>query len=311
MSDLTTFSGEVSVKGQNSNIVEIVSTYLQNFVSLNTRLSYTRDFKDFFSFLNQQGIVVNQPREIKKSHVIMYRDFLRDGDYANLSINRKLSALSSLFKELINAQIIPFNPAQDVKRLKEVSLKDKTAFTNEEISKIIAIFDEKKLKELNDKAIILFLIYTGARVSEAMTVKVRDLGSQDGVPTVKLMGKGAKPRKIALHPTLHNTLMKLIRVREKEMDDYLFTSIRKNFKHQPMNRTSVLKKIKHYLQLAGLSDSRSCHSFRRTVISNLLEKKKRIEHVAEIMGHTNINTTKGYNTREMKKSEDPLLSLDF
>jgi site-specific recombinase XerD len=47
------------------------------------------------------------------------------------------------------------------------------------------------------------------------------------------------------------------------------------------------------------------------VISNLLENGARIESVAELAGHANINTTQRYNVRKEEIEDNPLLSLRY
>ena len=61
----------------------------------------------------------------------------------------------------------------------------------------------------------------------------------------------------------------------------------------------------------GINPNKTLHSFRRGVISNLLDNGHRIESVAKLSGHSNINTTKGYLVREEKIEDNPLLSLKF
>jgi len=69
--------------------------------------------------------------------------------------------------------------------------------------------------------------------------------------------------------------------------------------------------LKKTLLSIGLDFNKTIHSFRRGVISNLLENGHRIESVAKISGHSNINTTKDYLVREEKIEDNPLLSLNF
>jgi len=47
------------------------------------------------------------------------------------------------------------------------------------------------------------------------------------------------------------------------------------------------------------------------VISNLLENGARIESVAELAGHVNINTTQRYNVRKEELEDNPLLALRY
>jgi len=80
---------------------------------------------------------------------------------------------------------------------------------------------------------------------------------------------------------------------------------------EPMRRQSVGELLKTTLRRLKLDTGRSLHSSRRTVISNLLENGARIESVAELAGHANINTTAKYNVRKEELEDNPLLSLRY
>ena len=117
-------------------------------------------------------------------------------------------------------------------------------------------------------------------------------------------------RKIPIHPKLWVCLKELIIRREKVNEDYVFGSIQKNL-NTPLSRQAVHKMLKKTLIALGFDADKTLHSFRRGVISNLLESGHRIESVAKVSGHSNINTTKGYLVREEKIEDNPLLSLRF
>lgn len=300
-------SGEVALK--KNNLTTVVSEFLANFLSDNTRAAYTTDFFDFAAFLNENFPPVNGPKEITRNHVLKYRDFLRK-HYAPNSIHRKLSSLASLFSELQDAQIIELNPLAGVKRPKAVNVNQATGFSDEEVNRICSFYGDDTIQNLQKKTILTFLCYTGCRISEAVNIKVSDIRFEKEIPIVLINGKGSKLRKIPLHPKLWATLSELIRRREKKHDDYIFTSVKRPLT-SPLTRDAAHKLLKKTLLSLGMDVSRSLHSFRRSVISNLLENGHRIESVAKVSGHSNINTTKGYIVREEKIEDNPLLGLNF
>lgn len=91
-----------------------------------TSQMYIRDVKKFFNFLEiNQNIVLNNLnsfKEIKRLHILKYLDYLESNPnllkkkYANNSINRKISAISSFFHFLSQKEIMENNPAQLVMR---------------------------------------------------------------------------------------------------------------------------------------------------------------------------------------------------
>jgi site-specific recombinase XerD len=316
MSDLVVAPEERSASKATPHnaLSQIVGEYLANFLSSHTRAAYENDFRDFGAFLVGQGFMAQHPRDIKKAHVIAYRDSLRER-YSPTSINRKLSALSSLFSELQNAQVIDVNPTKGVKRPQSTSKRPRLGFTDKEVNQILSAHPTETLQGLNNHSVLAFLLFTGCRISEALDVRVRDIESRGHLQVVHIRGKGEKIRRLPMHPKLAKVITELITRREKKWDDFLFTRVKgapgKGNEEEPLRRQSVGELLKLTLKRLGLDTNRSLHSSRRTVISNLLENGSRIESVAELAGHANINTTQKYNVRKEALEDNPLLTLRY
>lgn len=294
-----------------NKLSEVVTQYLSNFLSDRTREAYESDFKDFGKFIAEKFGGFFHPRDITKTHVISYRDFLRE-KYSPTSINRKMSALSSLFTELQGARILDINPVEGVKRPQSIARRPRLGFSDEEVNRILDSHDGTTLQGLNTKAVLSFLLYTGCRISEALAVQVSDIEDRGNLKVVVIRGKGDKIRTLPLHPKLLKTLLELISLRQKGSGDYLFTRVKgEGAEDEPMRRQSVGELLKTTLRRLKLDTGRSLHSSRRTVISNLLENGARIESVAELAGHANINTTARYNVRKEELEDNPLLSLRY
>jgi integrase/recombinase XerD len=290
-------------------LLTTVSTYLENFLSVHTKAAYESDFRDFGRFLSENKVAISHPKDVTKKQVIAYREELRK-KYAPTSVNRKLSALASLFSELHNAQVITTNPLDGVKRPIAKTRKERLGFSDSEVNQILESHSTEKLQGLNNRSILTFLFYTGCRISEALTVRVNDLDSIDGLNVVHLQGKGAKLRTLPLHPKLYSLLRELISRRAKEPFDYLFTGV-KIESITPLRREVVHTLLKRTLTRLDLAQGRSLHSSRRTVISNLLENGTRLESVAELAGHANMNTTLRYKVRTEKLEDSGLLTLKY
>ena len=305
-----TQSNELAVN-QNTELSAVIKDYLANFLSDRTREAYEGDFRDFGRFITKTFGPVSHPRDIIKTHVIAYRDFLRE-KYSPTSINRKMSALSSLFYELQGARHIDINPAQGGKRPQSIPKRPRLGFTDDEVNRILESHDPTTLQGLSTRAILSFLLYTGCRISEALAVKVSDIEDRGNLKVVVIRGKGEKIRTLPLHPKLLKVVLELIERRGKASSDYLFTRVKgQGPENEPMRRQSVGELLKTTLRRLELDASRSLHSSRRTVISNLLENGARIESVATLAGHANINTTQRYNVREEDIEDNPLLTLRY
>jgi len=287
----------------------VVTTFLTNFMSKETQKAYATDWRDFFTFLKERGISASAPNDVSESHVIFYRDYLRE-KYSPTTITRKLSALSSLFSRLKDEQLVKKNPVQGLRRPKAIAKRRRTGFTDQEVNRILESLNTQTLKGLSDKALLSFLFYTGARVSEMLSVRVKDIVIQEGMPVVHLHGKGEKLRTLPVVKAF-GLIEELIKRREKKPEDYLFTAVRTS-QNDRMSRVGVHKLLKKHLKKLGLDPSRSAHSARRTVISNLLEAGERLELVQKVAGHSSPNVTlRSYNVREEPLAKNPLLNLRY
>jgi site-specific recombinase XerD len=223
-----------------------------------------------------------------------------------------MSALSSLFEELVGARQIDFNPIEGVRRPPATVTRPRLGFTDSEVNKILEDHSIDTLQGLNNRTLLAFLFFTGCRISEALTVKVADIENLGNVLVVRLRGKGEKRRTLPLHPKLSKLVIEVIQRRGKREEEFLFTRVKgATGEGGPLQRQNVGKILKRTLKRLGLETNRSLHSSRRTVISNLLESGARIESVAELAGHANINTTQRYNVRQEAIEDNPLLSLKY
>lgn len=172
--------------GEGRELSAIIGTYLKNFLSEHTRLAYEADFRDFAKFLGSRAPRLTHPKEIRKDDVIAYREELR-AHYSPTSVNRKMSAISSLFKELKNAHLIDHNPADGIKRPPSRVKRERHGFTDREVNLILGAFGEPSLKMLQKRALFHFLFFTGVRISEALNVRVEDVSAQENVGVVPLL----------------------------------------------------------------------------------------------------------------------------
>ncbi len=299
-------------KGKGGSLSTVIENYLENFLSDHTKDAYLSDFRDFGAFLNEIGVKIGHPREVTASHVIKYRDRLRER-YSPTSINRKLSALSSLFQELCSARVVDINPVEGVKRPPSIVKRERLGFSDKEVNRILESYETGSVQGLSNRAVLTFLFFTGCRISEALGVRVGDIENRAGVKVVHIRGKGEKIRALPLHPKLAKILSELIERRGKKPENFLFTRVKGagGDTKEPMKRQTVGELLKTTLKRLKLDQSRSLHSSRRTVISNFLQSGARIESVANLAGHANVNTTLRYNVRQEELEDNPLLTLKY
>ncbi len=124
---------------------------------------------------------------------------------------------------------------------------------------------ETKVKNLRDKVLVELLFYTGVRVSELVSIRIRDIDFLSH--HVKVVGKGGKYREIPLKPELVDTIKKYIVERRHNpyyKSEYLLLGQRGALGRDAINR--ILARI---TKEAKLPQKLKTHAFRHTFCTRL------------------------------------------
>lgn len=189
--------------------------------------------------------------------------------------------LSAFFQWMTNEEIIPKNPIAQIKPIK-CHQEVKKAFSDIEIDAL-----RGACKSLKERALIEFLLSTGARVSEVAEMKVQDVNIET-LSVHILHGKGDKERITYTTAVGMKHLLAYIHSR-KETGDALFYS--KN--HEPIRTSGIRFILNNVAKRAGVSNVHP-HRFRRTFATNLSKRGMAVQEIQKLMGHANINTTLVY-----------------
>ena len=194
--------------------------------------------------------------------------------------------MKSFFKFLYREGIIKSNPATALIYPKlEKPLP--RFLTEEEVAKILNVVEGDTFISLRDKAILEFLYSTGARVSEAASLKIEDIDLLGGI--VKVKGKGKKERLLPLGEPAILAIRNYLKTR-KDTNPYLFINRRGTELSERAFRLIVDK----YIRKAALSLRVSPHTFRHSFATHLLNRGADLRSVQELLGHASISTTQVY-----------------
>jgi site-specific recombinase XerD len=172
----------------------------------------------------------------------------------------------------------------------------------DEITTLFARLPSSGRNAARDRALILFLYNTGARVQEAVDLRVRDL---DLVPTplVRLHGKGDKWRACPLWADTARQIEALLGPRPYPQDRAIFASSRGG----PMTRFGVYKLVRrHTWHLEARLGRVGPHVFRHTTAVHLLESGVEVNVIRGWLGHVSLDTTNRYAEINMRAKEAAL-----
>jgi integrase/recombinase XerD len=158
-----------------------------------------------------------------------------------------------------------------------------------------------------DRAMLTALYNTGARVSEIIAVRMKDI-CLDAAPSMTLHGKGRKERVVPLWKSTACLLRHWIKETDSEKDAPLFPGCR----GQPLSRSGVEERLRRAVKSASAkcpSFSKrpiSPHTFRHTTAMHMLQSGVDITVIALWLGHESISTTHMYIEADLAMKQKAL-----
>lgn len=271
--------------------------FTANIRNPNTRLSYMRAISPFLAWCEERGLEL---RQVEPMAVAAYIERLTK-ERAPQTVKQHLAAIRMLFDWLVTGQIVPFNPAASVRGPRYSIRKGKTpVLSAQETRKLLDSIDTSHVVGLRDRALIGTMVYSFARVSAIVNMKVRDYYPQGKRYWIRLHEKGGKFHEVPAHHTAENYLDEYIEAAgiSEEKNKPLFRSTRgrsRELTTRAVSRFDAYKMIQRRAEDAGISSEIACHTFRATGITEYLRNGGTIEHAQQIAAHESPRTTKLYD----------------
>lgn len=221
-------------------------------------------------------------------------------------------ALSAFFNRLEAEETLPVNPMRRVPRPKVGQYLVKP-FTEEQLKKLLEQPDVGTFTGLRDMALMCFLLDTGCRIAEVLSLTLEELDLERRTATV--LGKGKKER---LVPFGARTLAWLERYLEKRWQSDACPNVFVNQYGEPLTVNAMSHRIAQYGRRAGLRGVRvSPHTFRHTFSVNWLlgngQYKGDTLSLQTILGHSTPAMTQRYvhlAGQDLRKLHDRLSPVD-
>jgi integrase/recombinase XerD len=287
--------------------------WLTNFTSERTRATYLKAVEEFASFLDVRS--TEDLARITQAHVIAFREHLSKLGAAPATIYNRLSAVSSLYKHLCEQGAARINPTTGVRRPKVHQGRVRTpVITPAQVRAMLEAPDVSKPAGRRDSAVLHVLFYTGCRISEVTTLKVRDFYQDGGYWVLDFVVKGGKRNKIAIHQELRLALDQYLSAagHRENREAPLLQAVQARFqKGEPLTRKRVHDIFHRYARKAGMPEGVRPHTARATFITQALENKCPIEAVQRSVGHSKISTTQMYDKREVHHRESASFVVQY
>jgi site-specific recombinase XerD len=291
-----------------------VEFFTANIRNRNTRLAYARAVSDFFAWCEQAGLSTLE--HLQPVHVAAYIEQLSQTRSAP-SVKQHLAAIRMLFDWLVVGQIVPINPASVVRGPSHVVKRGKTPILSpEEAHELFSSIPTDTLVGLRDRALIGVLIYSFARISAAVAMRVEDYFPQGKRWWLRLHEKGGKHHEMPVHHTLEEYLDAYIEVADlwEEKKGPLFRASNGKtgaLSDRPLDREDAFHMVRRRARRAGIETKIGCHTFRATGITIYLTNGGDLEKAQQMAAHESPRTTKLYDRRNDVVSLDEVEKVVF
>lgn len=301
---------------QNSQNAAVV--YLASLSSKNSRVNMERHLTVIAQLLSndeRDNAFTMDWSVLRYQHTTAIRSALRE-HYSSATVNAILSALRGVLKEswrLGQMSAEDYHHAIDISNVKGESLLTGRHIAYGEIHAVAeACFRDKSDAGARDSAIIGLLAVCGLRRSELVQLKLQDVDLETGEVKVQ-QGKGNKARIVWLRGGALSAMEDWFAIRNSDLaTEAVFVAINKSGKQQnrPMSSQAIYKIVKKRGLEANVKNF-SPHDFRRTMITDMLEKGADVLTVQKIAGHANADTTRRYDRRGEKQKQEAASKLHY
>lgn len=239
--------------------------------SKNTIEKYVRDISAFMFFLSGSPVT--------KDKVIEYKAKLISENYAVRSINSMLASLNSLFEHLNWHDL----KVKAIKLQRQIYCKEEKELTKAEYLRLLNAAKQKNNERLN--LLIQTICGTGIRVSELEFITVEAVKCGEAIVTLK-----GKTRTVFIVKALKQKLLRYAKEHGIKSGAIFITRTGK-----PMSRTNIWREMKALCKEANVNpDKVFPHNLRHLFARTFYGIEKDIAKLADILGHSSINTTRIY-----------------
>jgi integrase/recombinase XerD len=252
----------------------------------------------FITWCHDRSIAT--PHEVTKPILERYQRHLfhlRKANGQALSSRSQFSRLvpvRAFFKHLTRKNILLYNPASELDLPRLEKRLPKHVLSKAEAEQILSLPDLGEVLGLRDKAILETFYATGMRRMELANLHVFDLDGDRGTVMIR-QGKGKKDRMI---PISARAIAWIEKYRDEarpklaiEPDEGILF-LNELGESITVNRLTQL--VRNYVRGAELGKSGSCHLFRHTMATLMLEHGADIRYIQQMLGHADISTTQIY-----------------
>ncbi len=267
-----------------------------------TRKAYRHAVHRFLSWCEAEGLELARVPPGGVGHYIRTLTTV-DGRPASKPTRKlHLAAIRKFFDALVQRHAVAINPASTVRGPVVRNVTGKTPATDPTQARaLLHSIDTSDVIGLRDRTILAILMYTACRAGAVSKLRLRDFYSDGRQYYLRFDEKGGADRQIPCRHDLQGYIEEFIAAASCGPDAPLFrAALGRTLKigERPLQTKDIHRMVKRRLKSSGLPSILTCHSFRATTATDLLEQGVPLEDVQELLGHADPRTTRLYDRRD-------------
>ena len=266
-----------------------------------TRIAYRHAIDRFLMWCEAEGFELVRIPPGAVGHYVRNLTTSKGEPASNPTKKLHLAAIRKCFDNMVQRHAVVINPASTVRGPVVRNVTGKTPATDPAQARaLLHSIDTTTLIGLRDRAILATLMYTACRVGAVSKLRLRDFFTDGRQFYLRFDEKGGLDRQIPCRHDLQGFIDDYL-VAARIVDGPLFrTALGRTLQlsERPCEAKDIHRMVKRRLKAAGLPSILTCHSFRATTATDLLEQGLSLEDVQELLGHADPRTTRLYDRRD-------------
>ena len=263
--------------------------------SPNTVMAYRNDLGQMAEFMEADLLKGKQAAawsRVGREHLQRYVLEMRERDYSEATRARKIAAARSFFRFLAEEGKGKENPAEALSSPRVGRALPRT-MSVPEVKRLLEEAGKAQGPEgMRDQAMLELLYASGMRVSELVSLDLKDVDTREGF--VRCLGKGSRERVIPIHPQACRILEEYVKeARPKLLPLVGEKALFLNHRGQRLTRQGFWQILREYARKAGLGKV-TPHMLRHSFATHMLGGGADLRSVQELLGHRHISTTQIY-----------------
>ncbi|MCK6208333.1 tyrosine-type recombinase/integrase [Cytobacillus firmus] len=275
--------------------------------SMNTIKSYVQDLLFLENWLFSRHSDPIMVEAITKTDIKDFESEIKINSFLSpATINRRLVSIKKWSDYLFESKYSPVNLGREISVMKVQKQNTIRWLTRQEVGRLLHAVQLTKHKNfqkgLLHETLIILLVNLGLRIEEACSLTKNSISFRNNL--VNVLGKGSKHRVVPLTEKTKAHILLWMENREKDSDYILVSS-----KSSQLSTRAAQHILKKYSTQIGIEITP--HSLRHTYCKQLADSGVGLQSIADLAGHSSMDTTRIYVTPSIKELQNALKKTEF